>query len=182
MDGITSDLGLLFWLGVLFAILALFIAGIRHNARKTRFCCWMKQIVFCKGAKAPRISREVSQVNEMLTQMEHFNGVFIASTNFMTAIDSAALRRFDLKIRFDYLKPDQAWQLFTDLCARLGMTQDESLRKELGKVACLTPGDFANVERQNRLRRMRSAVDLLERLKAECQANPDQNRKPIGFC
>ena len=43
-------------------------------------------------------SWEVQQVNELLTQMEHFEGTFIASTNLMDDIDQAALRRFDLKL------------------------------------------------------------------------------------
>ena len=59
-------------------------------------------------------SWEVSEVNEMLTQMECFNGIFIASTNLMGSLDPAALRRFDMKVKFDYLKPAQAWQLFKD--------------------------------------------------------------------
>ena len=45
-------------------------------------------------------SWEVTQVNEMLTQMESFQGIFIATTNFMTNLDKASIRRFDMKIEF----------------------------------------------------------------------------------
>jgi len=55
---------------------------------------------------------EVTQVNELLTQMEDFEGLFICSTNLMDVFDQASLRRFDLKIKFNYLRPDQAWTLF----------------------------------------------------------------------
>jgi SpoVK/Ycf46/Vps4 family AAA+-type ATPase len=55
---------------------------------------------------------EVSLVNEMLTQMEAFPGVFIASTNLMAQLDQAALRRFDLKVKFGFLTPEQAKKLF----------------------------------------------------------------------
>ena len=48
-------------------------------------------------------SWEVTGVNEMLTQMESFAGIFIASTNLRDNLDQAALRRFDLKIKFDFL-------------------------------------------------------------------------------
>ena len=54
---------------------------------------------------------EVSAVNEMLTQLEAFDGIFIASTNFMETIDSAAMRRFDIKLKFDYMKPQQVLSL-----------------------------------------------------------------------
>ena len=53
---------------------------------------------------------EVNLVNEMLSQMESFSGVFIASTNLMAGLDQAALRRFDLKVKFDFLRTDQAWE------------------------------------------------------------------------
>ena len=41
---------------------------------------------------------EVTQVNELLVQMEGFDGVFFCATNFIEKLDTAALRRFDLKI------------------------------------------------------------------------------------
>ena len=43
-------------------------------------------------------SWERSQVNEMLTQIERFEGLMVVSTNLIEVLDPAALRRFDLKI------------------------------------------------------------------------------------
>ena len=43
----------------------------------------------------------------MLAQMENFDGDFIATTNLMDNLDKASLRRFDLKLEFDYLQPEQ---------------------------------------------------------------------------
>ena len=37
---------------------------------------------------------ELIQVNEILVQMESFDGVFIASTNLLDRLDHAAWRRF----------------------------------------------------------------------------------------
>ena len=45
-------------------------------------------------------SWEITQVNEMLTQMESFAGIFIATTNFMDNLDRASIRRFDMKVEF----------------------------------------------------------------------------------
>ena len=36
--------------------------------------------------------------------MESYSGVFVCSTNLMDALDTASLRRFDLKVKFDYLQ------------------------------------------------------------------------------
>jgi SpoVK/Ycf46/Vps4 family AAA+-type ATPase len=124
---------------------------------------------------------EVTQVNEMLTQMEGFNGIFIASTNLMDRLDTAAMRRFDMKVRFDYLRADQAWAMFQDAARRLGIDPDPAVRGSLSSLGMLTPGDFATVLRQARLNRPSSAEELVGRLEAECQVKPEHRRKPIGF-
>ncbi|MBU1215709.1 MAG: AAA family ATPase [Gammaproteobacteria bacterium] len=126
-------------------------------------------------------SWEVSEVNEMLTQMESFTGIFIASTNLMDSLDSAALRRFDMKVKFDYLKTAQAWQLFIDAAAKLNFEPSDIDRAALDKLCILTPGDFANVMRQSRLRKIHSAGGLIERLSAECKVKPEGMKQAIGF-
>ena len=126
-------------------------------------------------------SWQITQVNEMLTQMEAFEGVFIASTNLMDQLDTAALRRFDLKVRFDYLRPEQAWTMFQDAARRLGIEADLIVKGELSSLAILTPGDFATVLRQARLNKPKDSRELLARLEAECEVKPDSRRKPIGF-
>src|SRR3546814_276487 len=68
---------------------------------------------------------EVSLVNEMLTQMEGHDGIFIASTNQIDALDKAALRRFDIKIGFGALRPNKAWELLRRQCAVLGIGEPD---------------------------------------------------------
>jgi SpoVK/Ycf46/Vps4 family AAA+-type ATPase len=59
-------------------------------------------------------SWEVTAINEMLTQMEAFEGIFIASTNRMDGLDPAALRRFESALikSLDDAQPKnkQSWQ------------------------------------------------------------------------
>lgn len=57
---------------------------------------------FLSQRKAVMASWEVTQVNEMLVQMERFEGLFICTTNLMACLDEASLRRFTFKIKFDY--------------------------------------------------------------------------------
>lgn len=124
---------------------------------------------------------EVSQVNEMLTQMESFPGVFIASTNLMDNLDQASLRRFDLKVKFGFLKEEQAWQLFCRYCRQLELSaSDEVSRKRLSRLHNLTPGDFAAVARQGRFRRIASAGELIASFEAEC-ALKENAKAAIGF-
>lgn len=126
-------------------------------------------------------SWEVSGVNEMLTQIEAFEGVFLCSTNLIDTLDTAALRRFDVKIRFDYLKADHAWKLFKDCATRLGVDYGSQMWEPLSRLNLLTPGDFATVLRLSRLRPVLDAKDLLSRLEAECRMKPEGKVKSIGF-
>lgn len=126
-------------------------------------------------------SWEVTAVNEMLTQMEAYDGVFIASTNLMDGLDQAALRRFDLKVKFGYLRPAQAWDLFEVHCESLGLpAPDAAARAAVKRLATLTPGDFAAVARQHRFRPIDSASGLIAALEAECSLKRD-SRKAVGF-
>jgi len=136
---------------------------------------------FLRERKDAERSWEISQVNEMLTQMETFDGVFIASTNLMDSLDSACLRRFDLKIEFRHLKPEGSWTLFQDTASSLGLEVGESDRHKLGRIRHLTPGDFANVMRQSRLQPIKSAAQLLDQLKAEVAMKPESRTKSLGF-
>lgn len=136
---------------------------------------------FLRDRQGARQSWEVTEVNEMLAQMECYEGIFIASTNLMDSLDAAALRRFDLKIRFDFLKPEQARMLFLDMAGRLRLDVPKAVEVRLPRLDCLTPGDFANVARQAMLRRIASAHELLERLAAECAVKPEGKKRAIGF-
>lgn len=127
-------------------------------------------------------SWEITQVNEMLTQMESFEGIFIASTNFMESLDSATLRRFDLKVRFDWLKPEQIGLLLGDLLHCLRLDGSPEVIDAITRIDCLTPGDFANVHRQSMLRPFRSIEEVRHALIAEVNAKPQGKQLGrIGF-
>lgn len=136
---------------------------------------------FLQGREGAVRSWEITQVNEMLTQMEMFEGVFIASTNFMNSLDSATLRRFDLKVRFDWLQPDQIERLFIDQLERLDLPLVTSALVKVRDLPHLTPGDFANVLRQSRLRQFSHAGDLVQALVGEMNHKPQGKVRRIGF-
>lgn len=137
---------------------------------------------FLQDRNGSQHSWEVTAVNEMLTRMESYNGVFIASTNRLESLDTAALRRFDLKVKFEALKPEQAWKLLQSLCATLGLPEpDNRFKTAIGQLNELTPGDFAVLARQNRFRPIVDVESLIGALKAECQLKTPYHRQPIGF-
>lgn len=117
----------------------------------------------------------------MLTQMESFPGVFIASTNLMYGLDQAALRRFDLKVKFDFLAPEQSAELLRRHCDELGLPGlDDAARQAVRRLRQLTPGDFAAAMRQHRLRPIAMAWQLVEILRREC-AVKEGARSAMGF-
>lgn len=120
-------------------------------------------------------------VNEMLVQMESFSGVFIASTNLVLGLDQAALRRFDLKVKFDFLGPEQACALLCRYSEQLGLSPPgEAEFSRLRRLCQLTPGDFAVVVRQHGFRPVESSVQLVAALESEC-ALKEGARQAIGF-
>jgi len=136
---------------------------------------------FLQDRRGAKRGWEVSMVNEMLTQMESFPGVFIASTNLLEGLDQAALRRFDLKVKFDFLRFDQAWELLCRHCAELALAPPVAeLNARIACLSQLTPGDFAAVLRQHRFRPIESALALVGALEAECVVK-EGTKRPIGF-
>ena len=124
---------------------------------------------FLQDRRNAQRSWEVTAVNEMLTQIESFSGVFVASTNLVKGLDQAALRRFDLKVKFDFMRPDQSWDLYAKYCTQHQLSIDQAgLSQRLIRLQNLTPGDFAAVMRQSRFRPFGSAYEFLTALESEC--------------
>jgi len=138
---------------------------------------------FLQDRRSAKNSWEVTQVNEMLVQMENFNGIFIATTNLMSGLDQASLRRFDMKLEFGYLKPKYAWKLFKDECTGLGIhiIDEEDIKNKLKSFTKLAPGDFAAVRRQNKFRPLKSAEIFLERLEEEILVKENESSNKMGF-
>lgn len=121
---------------------------------------------------------EVSQVNEILTQMENFNGIFIAATNFNENLDQASRRRFALKVKFGYLKPDaipQVWNLFFPKV---------ECPEEATRIRNLAPGDFNAVHGQLRFldENEVTAQRILKELQNEVACKDEHEGRRMGFC
>lgn len=83
-------------------------------------------------------SWEVTQVNEILQQMEAFKGIFVAATNFSESLDAACLRRFNCKVEFGYLQREGIAAFHQRI---FGFPATEATLR----LTNLTPGDFAAV-------------------------------------
>ena len=127
---------------------------------------------------------ENSMVNEMLMQMERFQGVLVCTTNRMEDLDAAVLRRFDAKVGFDYLQPEQALTMLTAIFKHYKVTkpQDKAFKSSVLKLTHLAPGDFAVAARKTRLTGCRDNPHAwLQVLAEECSLKPDAPKQHIGF-
>lgn len=142
---------------------------------------------FLQDRRQAQRSWELTQVNELLTQMENFGGVFVCATNFMEHLDAAAMRRFAFKIKFEFLTSEQALNLFQETLSRLGGGFSDAmnickLRSNLDKMGNLTPGDFTAVaERFSLLDVCPEVEELLVELDQASQAKDCKNRIRLGF-
>ena len=136
---------------------------------------------FLRDRSGAQRSWEVTEVNEMLTQMEAFAGVFVATTNLVDELDPAALRRFDLKAHFGYLRAEQAAELLRRHCSVLGLdAPDPGDLARVSQLGNLTPGDFAAVVRRHAFQPFALPRALIDALARECSLKAG-GRQAIGF-
>ena len=125
---------------------------------------------------------EITQVNEMLVQMESFEGIFIATTNLMDSLDRASIRRFDMKIEFGYMEGAQAAKILQKECESLGISVDKAAKNSVAKIKFLTPGDFAAVARSAKFSPILSVGEFIDRLNEEIKHKIiEDNGRKVGF-
>jgi len=125
-------------------------------------------------------SWEVTQVNELLQQMENFDGVMVAATNFCKNLDPATLRRFTFKIEFDYLD-DDGKKVFFEKMFKTVLAEEEL--SELHEIRNLAPGDFRTVRQEHfYLGEEQTNANRIAALKEECALKKDGEKSAkIGF-
>ena len=125
-------------------------------------------------------SWEVTQVNELLQQMENFNGVMVAATNFSKNLDPATMRRFTYKLEFGYLDEEGSRRFFERFFGTT-LTQDEA--EALSGLRNLAPGDFRTVRQELfYLGGDVTNTDRIEALRDEClHKKEEKGQGRVGF-
>ena len=119
-------------------------------------------------------SWEITQVNEMLTQMEKHPLPFVCTTNLMESIDKACLRRFTFKVEYRYMTAEQNSLAFEHFFGVKNV--------DLSHIKSLTPADFAVVRQKAEiLGLLHNHDELLKMLEAEQKQKTPVTRR-IGFC
>ncbi|MBW8192746.1 AAA family ATPase [Neiella marina] len=121
---------------------------------------------------------QTSQVNEMLSRMERYSGILIATTNRPDALDPAVRRRFDFSLDFNYLTQHQAEQMFLKLVGKKRLPAH--IKRKFAALSQLTPGDFSQLKRKMRFR-AEVDVDLLTQWLLQEQSAKTTQHNPMGF-
>lgn len=128
---------------------------------------------FLQDRNSAQRSWEVTQVNEMLTQMEKATHPFVCTTNLMDKLDKASLRRFTFKVKYDYMTEEQR-----NLCFEHFFNIKDV---DLSHLPSLAPGDFVVVkDKAEILGLMENKEELIKMLELE-QLNKAPISKKIGF-
>lgn len=140
---------------------------------------------FLQSRELSRYQWEISQVNELLTQAESFRGILVCATNFMQQLDHAALRRFQFKIKFEYMTAEQVIKQFSWLVNLLHNQTYPKLGNyvlnTLNQLKNLTMADFQIVLDQCQMLDLTPSVDdLIKELKGLSTMKSD-NPRNIGF-
>lgn len=130
-------------------------------------------------------SWEISHTNEFLTWMEQFPGIQIFTTNRLSDLDKASLRRFNHKLEFRYLKPEGNVTFYKRLLAPLVQCRmTKNVESQLKSLAGLAPGDFKVVRDRFKFKKPDKVTHhtLLAALKEEASVKTiHAGEKAIGF-
>lgn len=128
-------------------------------------------------------SWEISQTNEILAQMEVFNGVFICTTNLADSMDAAAMRRFNWKVKFSAPTHEGRIKLYSKYFLE-NKTPSNEVEDSLYSMDGLCPGDFKAVWQKIRFLPEKPDSLILDALKTELSYKKDisTTSNKIGFC
>ncbi|HEH9433272.1 TPA: ATP-binding protein [Aeromonas sobria] len=122
---------------------------------------------------------ETSQVNELLQQIEHFDGMLVVATNFLDRLDTAVARRFDYQLELCPLLPAQLHGALEGCVDKATLRE---IRSSLPGLGAVTLGDIAVLKRRQRIQRRKlSAAEILGILKKLVTGRERGNARPIGF-
>ena len=139
---------------------------------------------FLADRRDARARWEVTETNELLAQMDRFDGLFICTTNLVDRLDRAALRRFAVKVKFDYLRSSQARALVASALLGLGVERvDAAALGAVERLRQLAPGDVSAVVRRFRiLGQMPGAEEFVIALRDELTLKSEGAAERMGFC
>ena len=128
---------------------------------------------FLQNRNNAQASWEISQVNEMLTQMESHEYPFVCTTNLLDSLDEASLRRFTFKIKFDFMTVGQV---------NSAIEHFFGIKNANVNINGLTAGDFATVKKKTDFLETKDLNEIIKMLNDEVKVKKSKElQNTIGF-
>ena len=151
------------------------IAEAFAEAKRDRVCLIIDEADSMLGSReAATQSWQITQVNEMLTQMETHDLPFFATTNLMDKIDKASLRRFTFSVGFRDLPPRKVKAAFRGI---LGFDFPEGIVVPDNVSA----GDIAALRKKAAVLDITDPKVLAEWLREASDLKVGGRKNPLGF-
>ena len=120
-------------------------------------------------------------LNELLVQIEQFDGILLATTNRVESLDRAVMRRFDLKVEFLPLAPEPLRELLKAVLPERDHRRLATIPANHLAQRRVTPGNVRTALDQLDLRGLPIRLNtLLDALTLEEREQQGQ-RQPMGF-
>ncbi len=173
-------------------LLSMWVGGTEQNIRKAYEEAGEDAVLIFDEADSLIFSRdqaqrswEISQTNEFLTWIEQFRGIQVFTTNRLTDIDNASLRRFNHKLEFRYLTPEGVVIFYKKILTPfVEAPAPETIERRLKALARIAPGDFNVVRNKFRFKDAKSITHeaLVSALEEEMLVKSiHSGEKAIGF-
>lgn len=129
-------------------------------------------------------SWEITKVNEFLTQMEEFDGIFICTTNLRKIMDPAMNRRFHAIVEFKPLEREGIAALLKSYFGKYDFSDSDVAK--IADFDSAAPGDFGVLAQKLRFMKQ-SDIDSVFIVEELCRIQSEKdngNRKTgkIGYC
>ena len=139
---------------------------------------------FFRNRESASQSWEITKVNEFLTQMEEFEGIFICTTNLRKIMDPAMNRRFHAIVEFKPLEREGIAALLKSYFGKYEFSDSDIAR--INDFNSAAPGDFGVLAQKLRFMKQSDIdsafiVDELCRTQRE-KGNGNRKTAKIGFC
>lgn len=126
---------------------------------------------FLQNRERAMRSWEVTQVNEMLTQMENAKYPFVCTTNLIESLDEASLRRFTFKVKFDFMGETETKEVLKNM---FKINNSEHIKN-------LTIGDCTTVKKKAKFLKVTNPIEVIDMLKEEVKIKKSANLSKVGF-
>jgi SpoVK/Ycf46/Vps4 family AAA+-type ATPase len=129
---------------------------------------------------------EISQVNELLTQIDDYDGYLVVATNYPEHLDDALSRRLDFKVNFQAMRPEHLEEAFVTFSTKMNLTQKQSAKafhSSVWPTGGMTLGDFSTAFRRVSANPKVSATEFAKACLAEASHRETlaQGGRRIGF-